>query len=218
MRYFVLILFASWLIASNTSCAKYEGYYDYVNTESVFEGAALDYFLSKPGVYDSLLLVLDRLPEYKDSIAAGDVTIFAPTNASFNLALTNLNLVRESQGKHRLNINSLDLVELDTLLSQYIVHGRQSTEKMVFVDGLDVLTIKHNATMHAQRIKQDASGYVGGGLVTVFYTDKKDSEFERAWIRSATQAVNILTQDAVIHILANGHEFGFGEFLTKMNK
>lgn len=218
MRYIFLILFVSWVIVSNTSCEKYDGYYDYVNTESVFEGSAEEYFKSKSGVYDSLLLVLDRLPEYRDSIAAGNVTIFAPTNASFHLAFNNLNLVRQSQGKHALNIHTVDLVELDTLVSQYIVRGQQTTEEMIFVDGLDVVGVKNEIPMHAQRIKQDASGFVGGGLVTVFYTDKKDSEFDRMWVRSATQAVNILTKDAVIHILANGHEFGFGEFLTKMNK
>ncbi|NGM62162.1 hypothetical protein G5B30_09570 [Sphingobacterium sp. SGG-5] len=218
IRYIAMMLFAVYVFTANISCVKHEGYYDYVNTESIYNGTAIDYFKSKAGTYDSLLFVLDMLPEYKDLIAAGDVTIFAPTNASFHLAMTNLNLVRQSQGKPSLRLNELDLVHLDTLVSKYIVQGRQTTEQMLYVDGLEVNTVKNELTMHAQRIKQDASGYVGGGLVTVYYTDKKGSEFEILWVRSATQAVNIQTNDAVVHVLANGHEFGFGEFLTRMNK
>ncbi len=218
IRYIIIMLFAGWVLAANTSCVKHEGYYDYVNTESVYTGSAIDYFKSKPGTFDSLLLVLDRLPVYKDAIAEGNVTIFAPTDASFRLALANLNLVRQTQGRPALTLSTVDEVQLDTLISKYVVQGRQTTEQMLFVDGLEVETVRNDLKMHAQRIKQDASGFVGGGLVTVFYTDKKDSEFEILWVRSATQAVNILTNDAVIHILANGHEFGFGDFLTKMNK
>lgn len=218
IKYIIIMLFGGWLITSNVSCAKYDGYYDFENTESLYGGSAIDYFKSKPNVFDSLLLALDLLPEYKDIIEEGDVTIFAPTNASFRMALTNLNLVRQTQNKPALKLSTLNLVQLDTLLSKYIVQGRQSTDEMQYTDGLDVLTVKNEMEMHTQRIKQDASGFVGGGLVNVYYTDKKDSEFEFLWERAATQAVNILANDAVIHILANGHEFGFGEFLIKMNQ
>jgi len=219
IRYqYMPVLLAGWMLATNVSCVKDGGYYGYVNTERAHDGPAIAYFESKPGVFDSLLVVLDLLPEYKDTLAKGNVSVFAPTNMSFQLALTNLNLVRQTQNKPPLRLGTLDLDELDTLLSKYIVQGRQTTEEMLYVDGLTVKTVKNGFDMHAQRLKQDASGYVGGGLVTVYYTDKKGSEFEIIWVRSATQAVNILTNDAVVHVLANGHEFGFGDFLTKMNK
>lgn len=218
MKYTIIMLFVGWMLTANTSCTKYDGYYDFVNTENTFEGSTIDYYKSKANVFDSLLVVLDRLPDYKDSIAGGQLTIFSPTNASFQLAMGNLNLVRQTQGKPMLALSTVDLVELDSLFSKYVVRGLQSTDSMLYVDGLDVETVKYENEMHAQRIKQDASGYLGGGLVTVYYTDKKGSEFEILWVRSATQAVNIRTNNGLIHILANGHEFGFGEFLTKMNK
>lgn len=212
----LLKLLAVTLIIS-ASCAKYDGFYDFENKEYFYEGSTLDY-LAEKGVYDSLLLVFDRFPEYKDSIAEGQYTLFAPTNASFRLAINNLNLVRQAQNKPDLSLRTVDEEQLDTLLSRYIVQGLQVTDSMVFVDGLDVNPIKYPHTMHAQQIQDDASGFVKGGLVTVYYTDKKNSTFEILWSRAATQAVNIRTSTSIIHVLASGHEFGFGDFLERMNK
>lgn len=212
------ILLAGAVLLTSFSCAKNDGYYDFENTENVFDGDAIGYFQSKPGVFDSLLHVLDRLPEYKSAIQNGDLTLFCPTNASFQLAFTNLNLVRANQKKPALNINTLDIDHLDTLLSKYVVRGHQTTDSMLFVDGLFVESLKYNQPMHAQRLKQDASGFVGGGLVTVYYSDTKSSNFSFQWTRTTTQAVNINTTNSLIHILANNHEFGFGEFLNRMNK
>lgn len=218
IKYIITLVVAASLLFSYSSCSKHTGYYDFENKENQYAGSTLDYFRSKPGTYDSLLLVLDLLPEFKEGLASDSLTIFAPTNASFRLAITNLNLVRKTQNRSDLNLKTLNRVELDTLLSKYIVQGLKRTADMEFVDGLDMTTSKYEKNMHAQRIKQDASGHVGGGLVTVYYTDKKDSKFELNWVRAATQAVNISTDKSVVHVLANGHEFGFGDFLTKMNK
>lgn len=213
---YLLKLMALMLVLS-ASCAKHDGFYDFENTEYIFEGSTEDYLRSK-GVYDSLLLVLDRLPDYKDSISEGQYTLFAPTNSSFRLAINNLNLVRQAQNKPDLSLSTVEEAELDTLMSRYIVQGLQVTDSMVYVDGLDVNPIKYPHSMHAQQIQDDASGLVKGGLITIYYTDKKNSTFEINWSRAATQAVNIKTATSVIHVLANGHEFGFGDFLERMNK
>jgi len=59
---------------------------------------------------------------------------------------------------------------------------------------------------------------VDGGLVRVFYSDTRRSTFVNQWIRTGSQAVNVRTDNGLIHILASNHEFGFGEFLLRMNK
>lgn len=200
-----------------TSCNKTEGYYDFQNQENLFSGNTIAYFESKPEVYDSLMHALAFFPELKNQLASDSLTVFAPTNASFQSAINNFNLIRKNQKKAPLYIKDLDKDQLDILLSKYIVKGIVTTDSMLYVDGLFVHTLTHDQPMQAQRVKQEASGLVDGGLVTVFYSDTKGSNFTQYWTRSATQAVNIKTQNGVVHILANGHEFGFGEFLNRFN-
>ncbi|MGJ1387348.1 hypothetical protein ACR782_14195 [Sphingobacterium spiritivorum] len=213
------ILFVIMLLVTTSlwSCAKTDGYYDYENKENIFTGNTIEYFQSKPQVYDSLLTVLNKFPALRDSIATTATTVFAPTNSSFHSAITNLNLVRKTQNKPLLYIRDLDPVQLDTLISKYISKDLVTTDSMLFVDGL-FINARYNQDMHAQRIKQESSGFVGGGLVTVYYSDTKGSNFQSQWTRTTTQAVNIKTSNGVVHILNNGHEFGFGEFLTRFNK
>ena len=114
-------------------------------------------------------------------------------------------------------MNDLNKAQLDTVLSKYLCKGIITTDSMLYVDGLFVETLRNNQPMHAQRVKQDASGFVSGGLVNVNYSDTKGSNFSMYWTIAQSQAVNIKTNNGVVHILGNSHEFGFGEFLTRFN-
>lgn len=216
MKYIASIFLCTLLFIG--ACTKYDGYYAYENTEKVFNGNSLTYLESKPGVFDSVLVVLDRLPELKDVIAAEEVTVFAPTNTAFQTALANLNLVRDNQGKPRLNIRSLDMVELYVLMTKYIGVGLMSTDSTLYIDGLFVQTYGIEHPMHAQRVKEDASGLVDGGVEIMYYSDTKDNSFQSQWVRANSSAVNIFTTNGIVHVLGGRHEFGFGEFLTRMNK
>lgn len=211
----LLILF---FVIAVISCKENDGDYDFVNKESVFQGSTLEYFKSKPGIFDSLLVALERVPELQQDIASKPITVFAPTNASFQSALINLNLVRLNQKKTPLYLKTIDVAHLDTLLNKYFVSGLVTSDSMIFVDGLYVNTLKYNQPMHAQRVKQQASGFVDGGIVTIYYSDTKYSTFTQNWTRTTTQGINIKTNNGVIHVLSNNHEFGFSEFLIKMNK
>lgn len=214
----VNITFFSVLLLFLASCTKYDGYFDYVNTEKVFQGSTISYLESKKGTFDSVMVVLNRLPDLKNALDQQALTFFAPTNASFQIAVNNLNLVRAKQKKKKLFLQTMDLRELDTLMTKYIVEEVVSTDSMVFIDGLFVETYKIKHPMHAQRIKEDASGLVNGGMELVYFSDTKDNNFQSQWIRSASQAVNIFTTNGIIHVLGNKHEFGFGDFLSRMNK
>lgn len=199
-------------------CKKYDGYYAYENTEKVFEGSSLAYLQSKPGVFDSVLLVLDRLPYLKEAVASEKVTLFAPTNTTFQTAFSNLNLVRSNQNKSRLSIRDLEIKRLDTLMTKYIASGIVSTDSTLYIDGLFVNTYGIYHPMHAQRVKENASGLVDGGVEILYFSDTKDNSFQSQWVRASSQAVNIFTNNGVVHVLGGRHEFGFGDFLTKMNR
>ncbi|MGN5955517.1 hypothetical protein ACP6L2_12975 [Sphingobacterium lactis] len=213
-----LLVYTAALVFLMSSCSKYDGYFDYENTEKVFQGTSISYLESKKGTFDSLLVALNRLPELKQALNDQELTLFAPTNASFQIAINNLNLVRSNQGKSKLYIQNLNLVELDTLMTKYMVKGIVPTDSMNRIDGLFVETFKISHPMHAQRIKEDASGFVSGGMELVYYSDTKDNNFISQWNRTASQAVNIYTTTGIVHVLGSKHEFGFGDFLTRMNK
>lgn len=211
---FLVFFLGSTLIQS---CQKTDGYYNYVNTESVYNGTTYDYLVSKPGVFDSLLLVLNRVPEYREFLQSEEATLFAPTNESFAMAIGNLNLVRRNENKAALRLSTVELVELDTLLSKYMGVGSFPTDSMLNVDGLYLPTFRHEQPMHGQRIKEESSGFAEGGLIRVYFSDTKGSNFVSQWIRSTSEAVNIRTNNGIIHVVGGNHEFGFNEFITRMN-
>src|SRR3546814_14520918 len=78
-----LLLFVS-------ACAKDDGYYKPTGIDKHFDGDTYAYLKSKPGVSDSLIPVIDRL-ELQSPLRDSNITLFALTNARFQLAINNLN-------------------------------------------------------------------------------------------------------------------------------
>lgn len=89
-------------------CEKGDDYYLKYNTSAItHDGTVYDYLINQPGVYDSLVLVLERLPDLKTYLdnPNNDITFFAISNRSFELALTNLNIARRNN-----NLAPIDLL------------------------------------------------------------------------------------------------------------
>lgn len=207
------------LSATFTACKKDSIYHDYENTVKEFDGTALQYIQSQKNTFDSLLIVLDRLPHLKDSLSTTNVTLFAPTNQSFQAAIKNLNIERKSKGKSVMYLKDCDVAELDTLTTRYILRGARTTETYApFADGLNLNSIKYGYPMHIQYNKLNASGFVGGGPQSIIYSDPKGSIFEKNWENASTNAVNIKTKNAIVNILAPLHDYGFNEFVIRVNK
>lgn len=213
---FAVLLFA---LSALTACKKDSIYHDYENTIKEFDGTALQYLQSQKNTFDSLLLVLDRLPALKDSLSNQKITLFAATNQSFDAAIKNLNIQRLSEGKGKLSLKDCDLTELDTLTTRYILRGIRTTDSYApFVDGLNIISIKYAYPMHVQYNKLNASGFVNGGPQSITYSDPKGSIFEKYWENSTTNAVNIKTKNGVVNILSPLHDYGFNEFVSRVNK
>jgi hypothetical protein len=213
--------FAMLLIVSSvfTACKKDSIYHDYENTIKEFDGTALQYLQAQKNTFDSLLLVLDRLPDLKDSLSTKSITLFAPTNQSFQAAIKNLNIERKAQGKSLMYLKNCDLAELDVLTTRYILRGTRTTDSYApFADGLNLNSIKYNYPMHIQYNKLNASGFVGGGPQSVIFSDPKGSIFEKYWENANTNAVNIKTKNAIVNVLAPLHDYGFNEFIIRVNK
>lgn len=193
-------------------------YYNYENKLQKFDGNALDYLKAQSGIYDSLLVVLHRLPAIEDSLKNKQVTLFAVTNKSFVIAVENLNAVRKKTNKSPLYLADVDIVELDSMVSKYIIPGRLNTETFKsFADGLLVKSLHYKYPMHILYTNADASGFIGGGPGIITFTDPKNSIFIRYWQSTPTNAVNIETNNAIVNVVAPGHDFGFSDFVTRFN-
>lgn len=207
------------LIWLNISCDKGDMYYYDYNTETPqYDGTIYDYIKSQPGVYDSLLLVLDRLPDLRAKLQHPDstYTLFAVTNRSFDIALEALNTTRAITGRPNLYLEDVGLIDLDSMMNRYVINDAYNTEQLKpFIDGQVVFSTKHNYRMHIQYRVLNASGMVGGGQQQLIFSDTNNSIFQRYWQRVNTTVVNVTTKNGIIHILSAGHDFGFGKFTSK---
>ena len=195
-----------------------EGYYGFTNKEARFEGNTLQYLQSKPELFDSLLVVLDRLPEVSDMLAADSTTLFAVPNGSFRAVLRNINLIRASQSRPPLMLSAASRDELDTLISKYILPEIFPTDSLYHTDGRFMESIGKGYTMNARLVASDAQGVLGGGPLSIVYSDTKASDFTRDWSATRTAAVDIKCTNGVVHVLVDSHEFGFGEAVSRLNK
>lgn len=202
-----------------SSCKKDSPYRDYQNEITEFNGNVVQYLETQQTTFSSLLMVLNRTPDLKTALSDSKVTLFAPTNDNFAAALYELNQVRTEQGKAAVTLENADLTELEIMMDKYIIAGRNTTDfYRPFLDGSYASSIKFKYQMHIQYQKQNASGYQGGGPVSVTFSDPKNLTVKTNWQRTVTNAVNIKTSNGIINILSPTHIFGFGDFTTKLNK
>ena len=194
-----------------SACKKSDSqYYDYNNTVQTFKGTAVDYLKSKPRTFDSLLLVLDRLPSLKDSLTKQQVTLFAPVNENFVAAVKYLNLTRKAAGKTPIYLSTANLDELEYMLCKYIIRGNRNTDAYnSSVDGVSLNAISIDYPMHIKAIKSTASGFVAGGATTLEYSDMYGSTIRLNWVITNTNAINIKTNNATINIFIAIAQFWF---------
>lgn len=210
------MLLALFLFAA---CKKSDNYYyKYTNTTQEYNGTILDYVIQHPASYDSVLVVLDRLPNLKALLnsESDSSTFFAINNRSFELAIKSLNNTRALTKKKPIYLKDVDLLELDSIMSRYVIKGAYNTSDLNGLkEGLKVLSAQYDYEMHIQYNVTDASGFTGGGQQQLIFSDPNNSIFKRYWQSINTTAVNIRTHNGIIHVLASGHDFGFNKFTKK---
>jgi hypothetical protein len=221
-NWLLLAVAAVTFILSMAGCKKTDKtYYNYTNSLGTFNGNALEYLKSQPGVYDSMLLVINRLTGMADTISKGDVTVFAMSNRCFSLALQNINQARHDSvpSMPSVSLSTLDSASLDTFFCRYIIKGKHLSDDLEgFTDGLLFSSFRYNYEMQMQSVRTNASGFLKGGPSVIIFSDPQNSIFTRNWIRVNTITVNIKTANAVVHVLSPGHDFGFGDnFVRHIN-
>nr|WP_157247282.1 fasciclin domain-containing protein [Pedobacter panaciterrae] len=214
-------------------CKREQGFYD---ANLVIDSTNLnsyEYLKSKPGQYDSVLYLIDKLG-IKEELSTGAVTLFAPSNESFRTAIKNLNDARAATGKSAIYLKDIvagqvgklttkdkkkaaaDSAHLDTMVSRYIVKDLKFVSDFALGDGQGLLSIRGNYPMHGQRIYADAQGYQNGGSEVIEFSNTKRSIFVDKWEKTTTTSVNIKTKNGVVHLLNPNHIFGFEEFVPRL--
>jgi len=210
-NYIILIAIGISLLSS---CAKDGGYYDRKLETVVYNGTVYEYLKSKPGVFDSLIKVIDRIGD-QSILDNEEITLFAPTNQSFQLAIQNLNNTRRIAEEPFEYLANVELVHLDTMTSQYIIRGKLPTDSMQKQDGIPLTSFKYGYPMHSKINYINSSGYVAGGPTVINFSDTKQSLFLRNWVTTPTISINIKTKNGIVHILNNEHVFGFNDFVRR---
>ncbi|TDG36218.1 hypothetical protein EZJ43_09450 [Pedobacter changchengzhani] len=219
-QYFIKTFTLCAMILFFAGCKKKSIYEDYVNTTQSFNGSAMAYLQAQPkGTFDSLLLVINRFPNLKDSLTNQKVTLFAPVDKSFQASIKYLNIQRKSEGKTPIYLSSASDVDLYFMVSQYIIRGVKTADDFSSKpDGADVVSISSNYTMHVDYRKLSASGFVGGGAASLDFSDSYGSLLRADWTTATTDAINIKTTNATINILSPLHNFGFDRFIYLLDK
>ena len=197
------------------SCTKDKGYYAATVADKTYPGNTYDYLKSKHGVYDSLLLVVDRLG-LKKMLSDSNITLFAVTNSSFRLAITNLNNLRLKLDKEPIFLKNIDIAQLDTMVCEYIIKGKILSDSMTLQDGLNMSSIRYDYPMHGKLVKSASSGYITGGSEMIEYSNTNRSQFVKNWVTTTTGSNNVKTSNGIIHIITPDHIFGFNQFVSRL--
>lgn len=197
-------------------CKKDSGYYDHENTIHEFAGNTYDFLKSQTGVYDSFLFVIDKTG-LTDSLKNGHYTVFAPTNASFAEAISNMNNLRRAQGRPLLYLATVAENELDSMVSRYIIPGVIPADSMSNQDGIYLNGVRYGYRMHGRYVSTRAEGYTAGGPGVIEFANTKGVIYTRQWITSNTVTVDIRTSNGLVNVMDRNHIFGFDEFIGRVN-
>jgi hypothetical protein len=197
------------------ACSNDGGHYQDKVLDKKFTGDTYEYLKSKPGLFDSLVTVIDRLGLEK-TLRDSNITLFALDNQSFRLALNNLNNIRKLTEKKPVSLANVKYKHLDTLMTQYIIRGRYMSDSLLNQDGLKVFGIKYGYPMQTSLNKLSSSGVSDGGPRVIDLFDTRRSPFRRNWVGASTSSINIETSNALVHVLSTDHIFGFNDFVYRM--
>lgn len=196
-------------------------YYDYEIKEQFYEGTIYDYLIHQKGTYDSLAIVLERLPDLKARLNNLDstLTFFAINNRSFELAMENLNTARRTNKLPSIYLQDLDLLALDSISNRYIFSKEYPVSTFIgFTDGQTIYCDKYGYGLNVLHTTLSSSGLVGGGQQQLTFSDRNNSNYYRYWNSTVTSNVDFRTKNGVVHTLTPRHEFGFGKFTTYLSK
>ena len=97
-------------------------------------------------------------------------------------------------------------------------YNSYDTDNILANEGNNSLnSLKYNYQMNIECSRKPASGFVGGGVKQLIFSDMKNSQVKDNWNRVSTVWNDVYTNNGIIHILSPQHSFGFDEFIYVFN-
>ncbi|MDT3401148.1 fasciclin domain-containing protein [Mucilaginibacter terrae] len=208
---FILVMLAILPGVLLSSCQKSELKGGSSERGKSFTGSTYDYLQSKPGIFDSLLFVINRL-KLTNVLKSDSLTLFAVTNTSFKLASDDLNSQRLRTGKSPIYLKDYRLDQLDSLACRYILKGNFSSKRLSVLNGINVFAFKYGYELNAKATASSAMGQVGAGPSSIVYSSKNRTEFKANWSSAIAYSIDIPTKNGLVHIIDDKHFFGFGYY------
>ncbi|MGJ7031479.1 discoidin domain-containing protein [Niabella hirudinis] len=218
------------LLMLGAGCSKGRSPYyksEVIETER-FDGTVLQYLESRKGVYDSMVVVIKRFPNLAKLLSSpGSMTVFAIPNAAFEVAVTNFNRERAKQDSAPLYFSPNNLsrpdsgmfhyLGLEQLIARYIFNRVYTYEELVVsTTGLRSPSVL-GYNMNLKAVQQNAVGAIKDGPKVIELSDMNNSIFNRFWKSALTSTIAaVQTSNALVHTLAQNHEFGFASFTDKL--
>lgn len=220
MKNILYILFPIACLYFIGSCKKSDDhYYDY-HEKQTFDGSIYSYLSKQPHKFDSLILVLDYLPELKTFLdTEKDISFFAPSNKSFEIAINNLNAQRKQRKLGPMYLEDIPIELIDSLLYRYMMVEEYSTNTLLeSKDGISVPSFKKDYIMNIRAFNSTASGLQNIGQLQIDLNDTNGLTTEKDWLKATTELVDIKSNNGILHVLNPYHEFGYGKIAKTLIK
>ena len=218
MKYLYGLLLSVVSLIGLVSCHKADNYYyNFKQEEQMFDAVIYDYLMQQPGIYDSLAIVLERLPSLKSKLSDKNkhLTFFAANNRSFSLAIANLNNARRHRDLAPMYLSDISVDILEVLMHRYVFDKPYKVADFeTYLDGRSLNSSKFDYEMHVFYMLLSSSGLEQGGRQQLVFSDVNNSIYQRYWNSTTTETVNFNTQNGVIHTLTARHEFAFGKLVS----
>jgi len=108
--------------------------------------------------------------------------------------------------------------QMDSLICRYIFRGKYDSELISEnTNGLVIPDIKYGYNMNVAYEQLPATGLLDAGIRRFIFSDMNGSTLETNWTSTYTyykQALDLQSDNGIIHLVTPGHEFGFDHFVS----
>lgn len=212
------------LTAAFVSCKKKDYFIGGSLHNARFQGTTYEYLKTNP-LFDTLVMLIDKTG-LKDEVNAAGTTFFAPTDYNINNYVKKVvqerKRLEENDENLIVNFGDLNFGPLKDSLRAYIFQDKIAREGLN-KDG-KFYPAKDGEQRHISLRDDPSSTYTTGGLTVtpqyIYFSkvigavdpiDNSDVPDDQKDTRIVVQTSGIITNNGVLHVLANNHIFSFAK-------
>jgi len=211
----ISFMLCSCIILVFASCKK-EYFKDTGTHKGIFAGNSAQYLGTNPLLFDTVAYVINK-SGLEDVLAKEQVTFFVPTDRAVKFAMDALNDYRFTVGKDSAQMSNIPAGVWRKFLSRYIIRGKYMARDFARRDELKLEAFPgqyfetlDGFVMNIGLIYSNYGGVDAVGPRTLRLTYIKDlADPTRDRTLSDVASSDLQTDNGVVHVLMDGHLFGF---------